>query len=275
MGHIPLPPTAEHPRASNVPSRRPPRPHRAAPPRAAGKRHQRRPEAPGLGTRSSGFPRKLRHGLTPMCTEPKPLPLVGRRPPASPPPWAPVAKAVLGTRGKDQKPPASTVSPAQPAAGGGAGAGFDIFTSTSCFLLSSHPALGNGSSFSPCFSSRISAGCGLCATSPGGRRRAGTSSRSDGSTRGGHGGKRGSRRWEDFSRSLVKDKSPAPGVTGKCKPPRSGCCSQKDTCGASMGTDGRLTATPGGVASWGGPLRAPQLSSAPSAPQPPSAPAGH
>lgn len=143
------------------------------------------------------------------------------------------------SRGEDQKPPASAVSLAQPAPGGRAGAGFDIFTSTSCFLLSSQPALGNGSSFSPCFSSRISAGRGLCATSqPGRRRRAGTSSCSD-RRAGGCGGRRGSCGRKEFSGSLAKNKSPAPGVTGNCELPGSRCYSQKDTYGARAGMAGR------------------------------------
>lgn len=51
------------------------------------------------------------------------------------------------TRDQDQKPPASALS----SLGRGAGAGFDIFTSISCFLLSSRPALGSGCSVSRCF----------------------------------------------------------------------------------------------------------------------------
>lgn len=161
------------------------------------------------------------------------------------------------TRGEDQKPLAIAVSLAQPALGGGTGAGFDIFTSTSCFLLSSHPVLGNSSSFSPCFSSRVSAGRGLCTTSPGGRRRAGTSSRSDGRA-GGCGGRRRSCRRKDLSRSLAKNKSSAPGVMGKCDSPGSRCYSHGDGWQGTVASQSPVgTATLGDRQGGGEPFRAP------------------
>lgn len=80
------------------------------------------------------------------------------------------------TRDQDQKPPASALS----SPGRGAGAGFDIFTSTSCFLFSSRPPLGSGCSVSRCFIPVFP----LRGTCRRGRRRAGTSSRSDGGAEG-------------------------------------------------------------------------------------------
>lgn len=90
---------------------------------------------------------------------------------------------------------------------------FDIFTSTSCFLLSSYPALGNGSSFSPCFSSHFRWLWALHNIS--------WLEKESGDLlplrweRWVCWGWWESLRWRDFSRTLVRNKSSVPGVPGK------------------------------------------------------------
>lgn len=86
---------------------------------------------------------------------------------------------------------------------------------------------------------------------------------------------------KDFSRSNAKNKSPAPGVTGKCKSPGSRCYSQKDAHGVRVATAGRgwrrpsleLGRPPWGSGEVGGGLSVPpgchQLHPLPSPPLPP------
>lgn len=180
------------------------------------------------------------------------------------------------TRDQDQKPPASALS----SLGRGAGAGFDIFTSTSCFLLSSRPALGSGCSVSRCSIPVFPLAGSSAERVPGGEEERGPPpARTGGGEAGTGGGPPGKKILAGaLQRINPQFLDPREAQLARLTLLQQGRCEW----GRRVRMAGRGRQCPslewrqpplGSRKVWGA-LSAPRLSTAPSAPQPPAVPAG-